>query len=134
MKRRNFLKAMFAAPVAAPAALAAVTEGLVQAPVNYGAEIDPAYYGKVGIMKGGGADFSYLASIKNELARYLQDPPPINRYIKRVTRLDPDIAAARSLSLAAKIRAQAERDRAADMEETVTRMQRRIMEATPCAA
>lgn len=131
MKRRSFLKGLFAAPVAAPAALSEMTKG-----VEWNPGLSSLDTGQVGPAKHWGGPVSdvysvenYVSSMRKELARYLENVPPLEHFIRSVSRFDADITTLRSLSLSARIRMQAERNRTRDIEQTTGSIRRSIENA-----
>lgn len=116
MKRRNFLKGLFAAPVAAPAivnATMAEAQKMAMQPSGYiGSEPEWSNNAIPCV-----PDKDYWRDEINNLRKYLTDLVTDEMFRKKVadqkkhvTRLDPDLSVCRSLSLDARIRMQAERD------------------------
>lgn len=120
--RRLFARALPALPIAMKAAASAgVSDG-----VGLGQSL--GYVGGEGSLAGASPDYeNHLAYLKGELARLVERRGErVAELMRRVTRLDPDIASNRSFSLATRIRLQAERDEARDFEQTRASYTRQI--------
>lgn len=117
MKRRNFLKGLFAAPAAVPAVMAeaqSMVMGSVTHPTDRLIGATPSNYWISGTKT---PDSKYwqseLTGAKNYLAELLSPERrqiAISNTLRHLSRLDPDIAAMRSLSMSARMRMQAERN------------------------
>ena len=109
MKRRNFLKGLFAAPLAAPAAAEQLSAGLGGA-AKLTPEVGSMAYPPVPTTAGSNIHSS-IEHYRKELAKVRSEPTPLSEFIRNVKAFDADIAASHSLSLSAKVRMQAERER-----------------------
>lgn len=110
MRRRGFLKALMGAPIAAPVVAREVTfKAGLSSHLTGGQFFASAATGVRAVAQVDGE--SHLAHLRRRMAA-LSSPDAERDFLRRhvVSRLDPDIAAARSLSLSAAMRLQARRD------------------------
>lgn len=126
--RRGFLGLLAAAPVAAPAAVGDVMAGIsppIGAFDGYANKL--SYAGRIAECGSNKIDASFWRERLKELSSKRGERRA--SYRRRVSKLDPDLASSRSLSLNAKIRIQAERDEQIDFEEESGRFLRLAAEA-----
>lgn len=134
MQRRSFLKFLGAAPVAAPVV---AREAAARAGVSVGMPVTSALTGASGAVMGG--SISASKSWTDEAVRFLSASAAGKRDLARKedffrhefgSRLDPDLASSRSLSLSAAIRIQRERNLDIYTAMIERRMLERYLEAT----
>ncbi len=121
MLRRSFLKGLVAAPVAAPVmARDAASAAGISPPLNTPPFKLDAVRAMTGAQTPAALDGSFVDYVRDELKR-ITSPEWENRTraesARSVTRLDPDLASSKSLSLSAAIRLQAKRDADRRIEE-----------------
>lgn len=122
MNRRGVLGAMVGAVTAGPSAAKAAAAGLnpnVGAAVGQFAVQSDRYFGATQAGSSPNVSPSYWADRLKELVAKRGERRA--SYMRRVSKLDADLAESRSLSLSAKIRLQAERDEQRDFDEESSR-------------
>lgn len=115
---------------AAPAALSAAANAGLAPPISAMAELDAGSQAAMQISGGlgyAGESFDPIKNAKRRIAELI-DGRPARRgdYLRNISRLDPDLADARSLSMSARIRLQAERNEARDFERQHSWMQEEL--------
>jgi hypothetical protein len=128
--RRGFLGGLLGAPAVLPDVVKEMAVNTVSAPIaidytaapsqQYSGLSDPVAYSAK----------AALRDVKAEMSWFFENIDPVSVWTRRVNRIDADIASSRSLSLSAKMRLQAERNRSQFIEEQEGSYMRRIAELT----